>query len=86
MAAVILVSQARPNTKLSSQTSKSYFELQLICVSIHLTAVIPVFICVAGSGLKADCVENLMRLSLDKALAVGNQLEVEAFSEYLRGL
>lgn len=35
-----------------------------------------------GSGLKSDCVGNQMRLSLDKALAVGNQLEVEAISEY----
>ncbi len=34
-----------------------------------------------GSGLRSDCVGNLMRLSLDKALAVGNQLEVEALSE-----
>ncbi|XP_061560332.1 uncharacterized protein LOC133416962 [Phycodurus eques] len=32
------------------------------------------------SGLKADCVGNLMRLSLNKALAVGNQLEVEAIN------
>lgn len=32
--------------------------------------------------MKSDCVGNLMRLSLDKALAVGNQLEVEAISEY----
>uniref|UniRef100_A0A3Q4AHM8 ZP domain-containing protein n=1 Tax=Mola mola TaxID=94237 RepID=A0A3Q4AHM8_MOLML len=31
-----------------------------------------------SSRLKSDCVGNLMRLSLDKALAVGNQLEVEA--------
>uniref|UniRef100_A0A3B4WAJ3 Zona pellucida protein AX 1 n=1 Tax=Seriola lalandi dorsalis TaxID=1841481 RepID=A0A3B4WAJ3_SERLL len=30
------------------------------------------------SGLRSDCAGNLMRLSLDKALAVGNQLEVEA--------
>ncbi|KAM6906797.1 uncharacterized protein PEZ65_017948 [Lycodopsis pacificus] len=30
------------------------------------------------SGLRSDCVGNLMRLSLDKALAVGNELEVEA--------
>uniref|UniRef100_A0AAV2K7W1 ZP domain-containing protein n=1 Tax=Knipowitschia caucasica TaxID=637954 RepID=A0AAV2K7W1_KNICA len=51
LAAVILVCQARPNTKLSSQTS---------------------------SGLRSECLGNLMRLSLDKALAVGNQLEVEA--------
>uniref|UniRef100_A0A3Q2XLB2 Zona pellucida protein AX 1 n=1 Tax=Hippocampus comes TaxID=109280 RepID=A0A3Q2XLB2_HIPCM len=33
-----------------------------------------------AGGLKADCVGNLMRLSLDKALAVGNQLEVEAIN------
>ncbi|XP_037101314.1 uncharacterized protein LOC119118402 [Syngnathus acus] len=32
------------------------------------------------SGLRSDCVGNLMRLSLDKALAVGNQLEVEAIN------
>uniref|UniRef100_A0A3Q4I106 Zona pellucida protein AX 1 n=1 Tax=Neolamprologus brichardi TaxID=32507 RepID=A0A3Q4I106_NEOBR len=30
------------------------------------------------SGLKADCLGNLMRLSMDEALAVGNQLVVEA--------
>lgn len=35
-----------------------------------------------GSRLRADCMGNLMRLSLDKALAVGNQLEVEAISEW----
>ncbi|KAK2890066.1 hypothetical protein Q8A73_018366 [Channa argus] len=34
----------------------------------------------SSSGLKSDCVGNLMRLSLDKALAVGNQLEVEAIN------
>ncbi|XP_037305477.2 uncharacterized protein LOC119195013 [Pungitius pungitius] len=32
----------------------------------------------SSSGLLSDCVGNLMRLSLDKALAVGNELEVEA--------
>lgn len=31
--------------------------------------------------MKSDCVGNQMRLSLDKALAIGNQLEVEAISE-----
>ncbi|KAK2856122.1 hypothetical protein Q5P01_004857 [Channa striata] len=34
----------------------------------------------SSSGLRSDCVGNLMRLSLDKALAVGNQLEVEAIN------
>ncbi|XP_041661284.1 zona pellucida protein AX 1 [Cheilinus undulatus] len=34
----------------------------------------------SNSGLKSDCAGNLMRLSLDKALAVGNQLEVEALN------
>ncbi|XP_039981513.1 uncharacterized protein LOC120789089 [Xiphias gladius] len=34
----------------------------------------------SSSGLRPDCVGNLMRLSLDKALAVGNQLEVEAIN------
>ncbi|XP_060907869.1 uncharacterized protein LOC132984874 [Labrus mixtus] len=34
----------------------------------------------SNSGLKSDCVGNVMRLSLDKALAVGNQLEVEALN------
>ncbi|MEQ2267819.1 hypothetical protein XENORESO_010885, partial [Xenotaenia resolanae] len=33
-----------------------------------------------GSGLKTGCVANLMRLTLDSALAVGNQLEVEAIN------
>ncbi|XP_027895362.1 zona pellucida protein AX 1 isoform X1 [Xiphophorus couchianus] len=33
-----------------------------------------------SSGLKADCVGNLMRLTLDEALALGNQLEVEALN------
>ncbi|XP_024912763.1 uncharacterized protein LOC103380918 isoform X1 [Cynoglossus semilaevis] len=33
-----------------------------------------------SSGLKSDCAGNLMRLSLDKALAVGNQLEVDAIN------
>ncbi|KAI3364225.1 hypothetical protein L3Q82_011030, partial [Scortum barcoo] len=32
------------------------------------------------SALKSDCVGNLMRLSLDGALAVGNRLEVEAIN------
>ncbi|KAK9531426.1 hypothetical protein VZT92_010852 [Zoarces viviparus] len=32
------------------------------------------------SGLRSDCVGNIMRLSLDKALAVGNELEVEAIN------
>ncbi|XP_070781644.1 zona pellucida protein AX 1 [Enoplosus armatus] len=34
----------------------------------------------SSSGLRSDCAGNLMRLSLDKALAVGNQLEVEAIN------
>ncbi|KAA8583108.1 uncharacterized protein LOC116706520 [Etheostoma spectabile] len=34
----------------------------------------------SSSGLTTDCVGNLMRLSLDKALAVGNHLEVEAIN------
>ncbi|XP_053301876.1 uncharacterized protein LOC128460657 [Pleuronectes platessa] len=34
----------------------------------------------SGSGLKSDCAGNLMRVTLDKALAVGNQLEVEAIN------
>ncbi|KAM9354958.1 uncharacterized protein KZ484_013134 [Pholidichthys leucotaenia] len=33
-----------------------------------------------GSGLRADCVGNLMRLSWDGALATGNQIEVEAIN------
>uniref|UniRef100_A0A8C6TQZ1 Zona pellucida protein AX 1 n=1 Tax=Neogobius melanostomus TaxID=47308 RepID=A0A8C6TQZ1_9GOBI len=33
-----------------------------------------------GAGLRSECMGNLMRLSLDKALAVGNQLEVEAIN------
>ncbi|XP_044185572.1 uncharacterized protein LOC122965511 [Thunnus albacares] len=53
MAAVIILGQARPNTKLHLQSS---------------------------SGLKSDCAGNLMRLLLDKALAVGNQLEVDAIN------
>lgn len=53
MAAVILLGQARPNTKLNLHSS---------------------------SGLRSDCAGNLMRLSLDEALAVGNQLEVEAIN------
>ncbi|XP_042359781.1 zona pellucida protein AX 1 [Plectropomus leopardus] len=32
----------------------------------------------SSSGLMSDCAANLMRISLDEALAVGNQLEVEA--------
>lgn len=36
----------------------------------------------AGTRIKPECVGNLMRLSLDEALAVGNQLEVEAISEF----
>ncbi|KAK5930031.1 hypothetical protein CesoFtcFv8_000284 [Champsocephalus esox] len=34
----------------------------------------------SSSGLRSDCATNVMRLSLDKALAVGNQLEVEAIN------
>ncbi|XP_035535234.1 zona pellucida protein AX 1 isoform X1 [Morone saxatilis] len=34
----------------------------------------------SSNGLRSDCAGNLMRLSLDKALAVGNQLEVEAIN------
>uniref|UniRef100_A0A8C6WPG1 Zona pellucida protein AX 1 n=1 Tax=Neogobius melanostomus TaxID=47308 RepID=A0A8C6WPG1_9GOBI len=33
-----------------------------------------------GAGLRSECMGNLMRLSFDKALAVGNQLEVEAIN------
>ncbi|KAM6915036.1 zona pellucida protein AX 1 [Xenentodon cancila] len=34
----------------------------------------------SSGGLRSDCAGNLMRLSLDEALAVGNQLEVEAIN------
>ncbi|CAJ1077005.1 zona pellucida protein AX 1 isoform X3 [Xyrichtys novacula] len=34
----------------------------------------------SNGGLRSDCAGNLMRLWLDKALAVGNQLEVEALN------
>ncbi|XP_056284023.1 uncharacterized protein LOC130202475 isoform X2 [Pseudoliparis swirei] len=34
----------------------------------------------SSSGIHSDCVGNLMRLSLDKALAVGNELEVAAIN------
>ncbi|KAM4713133.1 zona pellucida protein AX 1 [Anableps anableps] len=34
----------------------------------------------SANGLKTDCIANLMRLTLDEALAVGNQLEVEALN------
>ncbi|KAM9339235.1 uncharacterized protein ABDE67_016894 [Symphorus nematophorus] len=34
----------------------------------------------SSSGLRSDCTGSLMRLTLDKALAVGNQLEVEAIN------
>ncbi|XP_041832378.1 zona pellucida protein AX 1 [Melanotaenia boesemani] len=33
-----------------------------------------------SSGLKSDCAGNLMRLSMDEALAMGNQLEVDAIN------
>ncbi|KAF7230711.1 uncharacterized protein zpax1 [Nothobranchius furzeri] len=33
-----------------------------------------------SSNLKVDCLANLMRISLDEALAVGNQLEVDAIN------
>uniref|UniRef100_A0A673BPP8 Zona pellucida protein AX 1 n=1 Tax=Sphaeramia orbicularis TaxID=375764 RepID=A0A673BPP8_9TELE len=48
MAAVIIISQAKPK---------------------------------GSSGVRSDCAGNLMRLSLDKALALGNQLEVEAVND-----
>ncbi|KAF7662030.1 hypothetical protein LDENG_00247620 [Lucifuga dentata] len=32
------------------------------------------------NGLRYDCADNLMRLTLDEALAVGNQLEVDAIN------
>ena len=50
---------------------------------VHLLTSLYLFIFFkTDSGLRSDCAGNLMRLSLDKALAVGNQLEVEAISEY----
>lgn len=84
MAAVIILGQARPNMELSSQSSKSlftnfyFFFLSLLPLEPSSQA----FSFFTGNRLRADCVGNLMRLSLDKALAVGNQLEVEAISEY----
>ncbi|KAF6717102.1 hypothetical protein FQA47_001719 [Oryzias melastigma] len=33
-----------------------------------------------ANGVRSDCAGNLMRLSLDEALAVGNQLQVEAIN------
>ncbi|XP_068198933.1 zona pellucida protein AX 1 [Antennarius striatus] len=53
MAAVIVLSQARPNIKLDPRSS---------------------------SALRSDCAGNLMRLSWGEALAMGNELEVEAIN------
>ena len=80
MAAVILLGQARPNMKLNSQSSKPEFKQSLYHCYRKFTLPHKPFL-FTGSGLHSDCVGNLMRLSLDKALAVGNELEVEAISE-----
>ena len=85
IAAVVSLTPPRPNLKGSSQSGKKNSRQLTL---FHLTSVY--MLCWAdfssplhtGRGLKSDCVGTLMRLSLDKALAVGNQLEVEAISEY----
>ncbi|TNN49800.1 hypothetical protein EYF80_040024 [Liparis tanakae] len=78
MAAVILLGQARPNVKVNSQSSKLEFNQFLHhCYRKFTTPHKPFLL--TGSGLHSDCVGNLMRLSLDKAL-VGNGLEVEAIN------
>lgn len=76
MASLFILGQARP--KFDSPSSKcfgavigAYFYVILSHEPLPR----------AGSRLKPTCVGNLMRLSLDQALAVGNQLEVEAISE-----
>ncbi|XP_056872746.1 zona pellucida protein AX 1 [Takifugu flavidus] len=52
----------------------------LMAALITLGQARPKFSSHASNRLKPDCVGNLMRLSLHEALAVGNQLEVEAIN------
>ncbi|XP_026175094.1 uncharacterized protein LOC113137574 [Mastacembelus armatus] len=52
----------------------------LMAAVIVLSQTRPALSLQPSSGLRSDCAGNLMRLFLDKALAVGNQLEVEAIN------
>ena len=79
MAGVIILGHARPNKEFNSQSSK--FIPDVLRLVYFLLDIPYKLSAITGSRLKSDCVGNLMRLSLDKALAVGNQLEVEAISE-----
>lgn len=35
----------------------------------------------SGTGLKTDCLGSYMRLTVDKSLALGNQVEFDALSK-----
>uniref|UniRef100_A0A3Q3RDF0 ZP-domain containing protein Ig-like domain-containing protein n=1 Tax=Monopterus albus TaxID=43700 RepID=A0A3Q3RDF0_MONAL len=62
------------------QRLKSILLWSLMAAMIVLGQATPKLSLQSSSGLKSDCAGNLMRLSLDKALAVGNQLEVDAIN------
>lgn len=86
MAAVAVSGQNRPNLKPSSQPSKGLIFLVFVFWIGHLKLLYftpDLDFPLTGSGLKSDCLGNVMRLTLDKALAVGNQLGVEAISMYI---
>jgi len=86
MAAVFVLGQAWQNVKHNSLSSKNNFYKLALSSRNWLKPCLTSFPSPIGSGLKSDCTGNLMRLSLDEALAVGNQLEVEAISKYKRSV
>lgn len=76
------VSRGQTPSSICSQVRLNPFLNVLFHLNQQICSTWPASPFYTGSGLQSDCAGNLMRLSLDKALAVGSQLEVEAISEY----
>ncbi|XP_054618282.1 uncharacterized protein LOC129172505 isoform X2 [Dunckerocampus dactyliophorus] len=72
----VVCNGARPNIKGRTDSRKLF--LRGVLGFLRFTLVLDVLF--TGRGLMSECLGNLMRLTLDEALAVGNQLEVEAIN------
>lgn len=74
--------QTKQTSGLLRKLSKLYnFCLYCICTSLTLINDLLAPSLQTDGGLRSECLWNIMRLTLDEALAVGSQLEIAAISE-----
>lgn len=84
LAAAIISCQAKPSERFTPHSSNKPSSFCKVSVTHFPFENFPVsfLFLPAGSPLKIDCLGNVMRVSLDKALEMGNELEVEATSKF----